>query len=445
MKTGGEVDTPDLPAPTCGLSPREGRRTQISEVRYSIWPWLAAVFALAFLLRAAPLVYLEVREPGWHASHIEELEFYFDDVGRSLITGSGFVHSVNPRPNCTYGFKPGTPFEFEPPLYAFWIGAVYSVLGPNIFLAKVLQALMDASACLLLYVLCRRVTAGTRFDSPATALFSALLYAVYPLAIQVGMHLYYQVPMNLILIWLVLCLLSPATWRNGLETGLAVGLSALAQPVTLPLLAILPLLRIRRLMWCFCFAAAGVAAIAPWIIREYEVFHQFVPIRNGAPGTLLQGSTEAYLNMTTAEAQVAMRRDVPSASECTRAAVTNHLDHFKAAPLNYLRFLAKKFLMAWYNTEGKAKNRLCLLIQGPFLALAVLGLALPRGMWLKNRNWYLPAMVLYFCAVEMALLPLVRYTLAVMPLVMVPAGIGGAYLAQVVSRFVGKFPEGCAA
>ncbi len=346
---------------------------------------LPAVFALAFVLRAAPIVYLEVREPGWHANHIEELEFYYDDVGRSLMLGKGFVHSVNPRPNCAWGFQPGTPFDFEPPLYACWIGAVYWLFGPNIFLGKILQCAMDSSVCLLLYMLARRVSGGRM-----TALCSALLYAIYPLAIVIGLHYYYQIPLNLIVIWLVLCLMAPATWKNGIWTGLAVGLSALAQPVTLPLLAILPIVRfgecLRRtlaarswLLWCLVFSAAGLGALAPWTMRNYELFHRLVPIRNGAEGTMLQGSTDAYLDLTTDAAQKTMREAVSAPGDCLRAAVENHLQHVKAAPLDYFRFLGRKFLMAWYNTEGKAKNRLALEIQLPFLALAVLGLVCARA------------------------------------------------------------------
>ena len=47
------------------------------------------IFLLAFLLRAAPNIWLEWKEPGWHASNINEIEFYYDDVARSLILGEG--------------------------------------------------------------------------------------------------------------------------------------------------------------------------------------------------------------------------------------------------------------------------------------------------------------------------------------------------------------------
>lgn len=404
-------------------------------IRSILWRPLALTFVLAFALRAAPNVYMQWTKPGQHPGNIEELEFYVDDVGRSLIAGGGFVHSINPRPGCPYGFKPGTPYDFEPPLYAWWVGLVYFIFGPNIFLARILQCLMDSCVCLLLYVLACRITRNRD-----TALLSAFLYAVYPLAIFICLGLYYQVPMNLVLIWLILCLMAPVSWRNGLWAGLAVGLSALAKPVTLPLIALLPAVKfaecLRRkitltvcLVWCSCFAAASLATLAPWTVRNYMVFHHFVPVQNGAAHPLLLGSADKYLDLDC----TSIKHSCPEThaefrNDYARMAVNNHLEHLKDAPVDYLRFLAKKFFLSWYNTEGKEKNSLVLLIQIPFLTLAVVGLICVPRLWLQNGNWYVPAIVLYICAVQVAFLPLVRYTLAVMPLVMLMGAVGGTWL-----------------
>jgi 4-amino-4-deoxy-L-arabinose transferase-like glycosyltransferase len=399
------------------------------------WHPLAVTFVLAFVLRAAPNVYMQWTKPGQHPGNIEQLEFYVDDVARSLIAGGGFVHSINPRPGCPYHFEPGTPYDFEPPLYAWWLGLVYFVFGPNIFLARILQCLMDSCTCLLLYVLARRITGDRK-----TALLSALLYAVYPLAIFICLGLYYQVPMNLALIWLILCMMAPVTWRNGLWAGLAVAVSALAKPVTLPLIALLPAVKLAEslwgkitwkacLLWCLCFTAASLGALAPWTVRNYLVFHGFVPVQNGASSPLMLGSKEEYIDLDCINVykEYGSEMDVPPDAG-VRTAVNNHWEHWKRAPFDYLRFLAKKFLLTWYNTEGKGSNSRVLLVQIPFLALAILGLVCVPRLWFKDGNWYVPAIVLYICAVQVAFLPFVRYTLAAMPLVMLIGGVGGTWL-----------------
>jgi hypothetical protein len=42
-------------------------------------------------------------------------------------------------------------------------------------------------------------------------------------------------------------------------------------------------------------------------------------------------------------------------------------------------------------------------------------------LWTRTPNWYVIGLILYITALQIPLFPLVRYTLAVMPLVMLPA------------------------
>ena len=393
---------------------------------------LATVFFLAVVLRATPIVFREVREPGWHERHLDNIGWYYDDVARSLIVGEGLV---NPRPECPWQVEPGTPLRLVPPLYAWWLGVVYFIFGPNIVLAKILQCFMDAFVCPLLYLLARRVTGDGK-----TALLSALLYAVYPLSIYSCQWLNYQKPLNLALIWIVLCLTAPVTWRNGVWTGLAVAISALAKPVTLPLIAVIPIVKAVEciwrkvsmkvcLVWCLLFAAVCLATLTPWTIRNYLVFHEFVPVQRGGGVPMFHGSKEEYVDLDVGTWRERYEDEIAAAKgNFARVAINNHLEHLRSAPLDYFRFLGKKFLLTWYNTESRTKNTPALLIQSPFLVLAIVGLACAGRLWLKHGNWYLPGMVLYFAAIYVAFHPYIRYMVAVMPLVMVVAAVGGMWL-----------------
>jgi 4-amino-4-deoxy-L-arabinose transferase-like glycosyltransferase len=391
-------------------------------------PLLALIFLLAFVLRAAPNIWLEWNEPGWHASHLNEIEFYYDDVARSLIAGKGFVHSVNPRsPDSEFGFRPGTPFHFVPPLYAWVVGVEYLVFGPNVFVAKLIQCVLDSLTCLFIY------TIGVRMVNRRTALIAAALYAVYPLAIVTNTRLYYQTPLNLALCWIVLRMAAPVTAANGMWTGIAIGVSALAKPVTLPLIALAPVVKmfetvrhrasIRSLVrWSIALVAGCVLTLAPWTIRNYVVFDRFIPVQSGAGAVLIQGSKEAYVDLDVGS----LRRQYGQTFGVTpdnfaSTALANHRAHLTSDPLDYFRFLAKKFALAWYNTEGKEKNRTALLVQLPFIGTAILGLIMLFPLWTRTPNWYVIGLILYITALQIPLFPLVRYTLAVMPLVMLPA------------------------
>ena len=391
---------------------------------------LLLIFFLAVLLRAIPNIWLEWKEPGWHASNINEIEFYYDDVARSLILGEGFVHSVNPRSSTSeYKFSPGTPFHFVPPLYAWLLGIEYFVFGPNVFLAKLVQCFLDAFACLLVYRI------GVRMLDRRTALIAATLYEIYPLAIVVSTRLYYQTLLNLALCWIVLCMAARVTVRNGIWTGIAVGVSALAKPITLPLILIVPAIkmletiRVRatirpHVSWLLAFAIAFALTLAPWTIRNYIVFDRFIPVQDGAGVVLIQGSREAYVDLDV----VSLRREYGAdfeiaEGEFASTALSNHWTHLVSNPVDYFRFLGKKFLLAWYNTEGKDKNAMVLLVQLPFIVAALFGLIAWFPLWTRIPNVYVVGLILYISALQVALFPLVRYTLAVMPLVMLPAAL----------------------
>ncbi|MCI0558655.1 MAG: glycosyltransferase family 39 protein [Nitrososphaera sp.] len=402
---------------------------QVSKLTAS--QWLIIIFVAGFLFRAAPIAYLEWTSPGWHSKNINEIEFYYDDVARSVIAGKGFVHSVNPRSSDQrFSFTPGTPFHFVPPLYAWWLSILYFIFGPNVFVAKVIQCVMDAAVAILLFKIAKKA-----FNREDIGILSGSLYATYPLAIAMCTTLYYQVPLNLALCGLVLCLMAPATPRNGLRTGFVTGISALAKPVTLPLLVILPMIKLAEslrnkhsltdfYMWCLVFILVAVATLAPWTIRNYFVFHEFVPVQHGGGAAFYQGSKEEYVDLDVTSLRKTYGNFGLNPNEQTPAAIRNHLDHLRERPLDYFRFLMKKFALTWYNTEGKTKNFYALLAQSPYLLIAVFGLLTSLKSWLTKPRWYIPGMVLYICVIQVAIFPLLRYTLAVMPLVMIMTSYG---------------------
>lgn len=401
---------------------------------------LLTIYLFGTLLRFVPIGYKEWKNPNWHNNNIKEIEFYYDDVARSLLVGKGFVHSVNSRsPDQPWSFEPGTPFHFVPPLYAWWVYLIYIVFGPSMFYAKSVQCLLDASVCVLIYFLGKRI-----LMHESRALLAAGLYAIYPLAIVMCSTLYYQIPLNVLLCIIVLTYMAKSKVSTGALTGIAVGLSALAKPVTLPLLFLLPALRMVEgrfqkvslrpaALWGVVFILSGLITLAPWTIRNYMVFNRFVPVQHGATEVLVQGSKEEYIDLDVD----ALRKRYPAGlalpNKVFSTAIANHMEHLRINPLDYMRFLIKKFLLTWYNTEGKGKNSLTLTVQAPFLLFALVSIFLSSKKWLMRPNWYVPALIFYFCSVQVALFPLLRYTLAVMPLMMLLAADG---LALSEKRFV---------
>jgi len=394
---------------------------------------MVAILAIAVLLRCAPIVFAEFKEPGWHEKNVNEIEFYYDDVARSLIAGKGFVHSVNPNKHTQFKFDPGTPFNFVPPLYAWYIFLIYKIFGPSVFVAKIFTAIMDALVCLMIYLIGKKL-----FKNDHISLLGAGLYAVYPLSIVMTGVLYYQIPMNILLCWLLICLIAPMTIRNGAWTGVALGLSALAKPVTLPLLLILPFLKaiecfvsgntIRTFFkWTLPFIVTTLAVLTPWTIRNYVVFNEFIPVQRGGPEAFFQGSKIEYIDSDVDTLRKKYKDDFQVKNK-TQKAVENHLDLLKREPLSYASFLGKKFALAWYNTESKIKNNISFLIQIPFLIFATIGTFAGIRFWSSIKKIYLHLLIFFIVGIQVIIFPLMRYTLVIMPLIMILASVGIFYI-----------------
>lgn len=195
-------------------------------------------------------------------------------IVRSLLAGGGYALD-------------GEPVASTPPLYVLFLAGLYGV-GATPTVVRILQALLGAVGCLVLYA------AGRRISDEPTGLVAAGLLAVHPAAAYLaGLHL----TENLFLLLLLLFLLQAHRTSlcpsplNALALGGLGGLAALARAV---FLAFLPFL----LLWAIVTwgARSGVAyrtaalagvgcaiVLLPWTVRNAVVLGAFVPVQsNGA-------------------------------------------------------------------------------------------------------------------------------------------------------------------
>jgi hypothetical protein len=71
----------------------------------------------------------------------------------------------------------GSEVFYQTPLYPYLIACLYKLAGHQVFLVRLVQAVLGASSCVLLAI------AGRRFLSPRAGLIAGLLLAIYPEAI----------------------------------------------------------------------------------------------------------------------------------------------------------------------------------------------------------------------------------------------------------------------
>lgn len=205
----------------------------------------------------------------------------FGRIGRSIAQGHGF----------------GSPFAdtglsaLLPPVYPYILAGVFKVFGiyttTSIIATLALNSVFSALTCIPVFYLAKKCF-GDR-----VAKWAGWGWAFSPYGVYYGADWAWST----CLVALFLCCLflmaieleESGSLIRWLTFGFLCGMAALTEPVVL---SILPLLgiwtcyqRYRKGRSWFApgavAALAGIAVIAPWIMRDYAIFHRFIPIRSG--------------------------------------------------------------------------------------------------------------------------------------------------------------------
>jgi 4-amino-4-deoxy-L-arabinose transferase-like glycosyltransferase len=254
--------------------------------------WL--LFFTALALRLGFLALRWDALPHWN---IDALGYH--QLAVNLVTLGRF--SLNTEP-------PFLPDSIRTPGYPLFLAAVYA-LGGSPRTALLIQATLDALTTLLVADMTRRLTA-----SRAAALLAGLLYAFLPLAWRYAAELYVE---GFLTFWLALAFwLALRVSRDevghplvgGLVLGLVAGISVLVKPNVLPLPLLLGgvLVARKRFRPAAVFAAVVLVVLAPWVIRNVQVFGR--PMLSAAfsenlarvsgPATLAQAGGESVTPWT---------------------------------------------------------------------------------------------------------------------------------------------------
>ncbi len=236
-------------------------------------PMVAA--ALAVRLAVIPFLYHDWLDP-FVLQH-----WAFGLVARSVVAGHGFGNV----------FADTGPTAVVAPVYAYLLAGTFRLLGTyapaSIIAALVLNSLFSALTCIPVFLLARRC-----FNARA-AKWAGWGWAFSPYGIYYGADWAWSTCLVTLLLavlflWAVRLEESRNTWE-WLGFGALGGFAALTEPVVL---AVVPLLGLwtcwrrlrKRQSWLLPMTVAALGAIAvmaPWFVRDYQIFHQFIPIRSG--------------------------------------------------------------------------------------------------------------------------------------------------------------------
>ena len=433
------------------------------------WRQPAIVFLIALVVRLLHL--WQMREAPHFAVLMGDARSY-DEWARRIAAGDWLGNEV----------------FYQAPLYPYFLGAIYSVFGRDLFVVRVCQAIVGALSCATLSV------AAERLFSRRAGLIAGLGLGLYAPAIFFD-ALIQKTVLDVFLLCLALFILSPLVdsphrheirdlkgWRllaRWVCLGIVLGGLGLARENALVFVAvILVWIAVRQmpndtharpgLMRARATEAAalvlGVAAVlVPVAARNYAIggalyvtTSQFGPnfyIGNNprSDGTYMslrpgRGAPEYERQDATELAEHAMGKRL-TPSEVSTYWSSRAIDFIGSQPGAWLRLIGRKLALLWnagemLDTESQASHaeRSTVLSVGGrighfgvLVPLALLGVV---ATWHQRaRLWLLYAMTIAYAASVIAFYVFARYRFPLVPLLMLFASAGVCGLAALLRAF----------
>ena len=223
---------------------------------------------IAFLFRLFVIFCLPVRK-------------FYDSIKRyhytavNMLEGRGYSHFNTPPYSLSF---------YKPPVYALFLFTIYKVCGINLNMVRIIQALLDSFACLILFFLVRMY-----FDQRVA--FTGLWLAAFCPITAVYANLVNPESLALFFMTLSLFLLSKAILLNKSYLFFCAGLSTiLLGYLRLELFSFVIIFggylfvrQTRRDSKKLFFYFLGVLVImSPWVVRNYYLTGKFIPLSAGS-------------------------------------------------------------------------------------------------------------------------------------------------------------------
>jgi 4-amino-4-deoxy-L-arabinose transferase-like glycosyltransferase len=420
---------------TVELSARS-TRVPIQSAETTSWRLPLAVLGAAFAVGLA-VVLLGFRSQSALETSVDP--YWFGAMGKSIVQGDGFGPF-------------GTLIQRRAPLYPLMIAGLYALFGERPLTVYITQALLLAGTCVLAFDI------GRRMFNRRTGLISAALVGLNPMLLRYVGDLQLETLLTFLFtltVWFSLRFYARPTVLNGVVVGVAAGLAALTKSVALPwpfLLAVIvlgaALLKRRQKQSARLPIAALVAmfvslfaVISPWTIRNYVATGgHFVLLSSGTSDAFLRGyvfskpeyatlrlppyeyaenESNAWFEQLSRDAGTVWQRDDYETDQVLNRAAAQKL---QAEPTEFVRKFVTGLFTFWYEmtslTNSIVAGGLALLSW----ILAIIGLR--RSMREGQPAWILIIPALSLNVLLAALLALGRYSVPVLPPLLVVSAFG---------------------
>ena len=398
---------------------------------------MIVIFALALLVRLSFVLVGPQPEIAGDAPG-------YDIIGWNLANGNGFSMAES---------APFTPTARRGPIYPLFLASIFSVFGHNYLAVRLAQGVIGALMALVVFQIAQGV-----FDDRRIAVLSALLVSFHPVFIYytgyIMTEMLFTFLLSLTILFFVRSLKSEVL-KCSLLTGLFLGLTTLCKPVTLffPLFILGSLLLVRKgwkqgVLGFLAVTVVMLSVLAPWTIRNYVVFHQFLPVTSSGIGLIWYGSAmaEAELGSEYVGLKASVREESQalteglSGIEADRKLLNETLKGIAQDPFWYLRGVVLKMVRLWRYPVGLGfvsqqwPGAVWTLFAFEYVLMLLGGI----GLWAWRREWrrFLPLIMvlLYFTLIYGIIHAIPRYHIPVLPYVFILAMAGFVQLVDIAQR-----------
>ena len=314
---------------------------------------LSLILIVALLLRVG-FAWNYVTHNPRQALSVIPFMFESGNIAYSLANGNGFSSP----------FRVDTgPTAWMTPVYPLLLAGVFRTFGVYTFASYIVAAglniLFATLACIPIYF------AGKRIGGPGLGALAAWLWAVFPNAIQIPTESMWDASLAALLaatiLWATLALAESQRLRDRCGYGLLWGLALMTNPT---LASSLPFLlgwiawrgRNRGRSWLAGPALAAVIVVlccVPWTIRNYMVFHAFVPLRSVLGLQLAMGNNAETRDIWLGEGHpihdAAERETYIQMGEIAYMKMKQRqaIDYIVSHPRREMQLMGRRFLSLW--------------------------------------------------------------------------------------------------